>query len=837
MNWNTRHLNPGARHNQPPARTSGPDADVGSTKTNPRAAFLLDRSRRPLSRRWSWRLAGLAASCALAVSAPAAITANLVDDPGFESDVSGFFPQDSSSSVTRTSASPIEGNGSLVVSITGYGNNVWWWKNYAGGLASHFSARARARSEIASSSSLQFCAMVYFEDGSAEQACTGLDGATGDKGTVSAELDLDPTKPLMGAAFRLYQEGGDPVTFAFDAAEAYLDVIAEPPNGGGNGGDGGNGDGGGSGGDGGGSGGDNGGGGNGGNGGGGSNGCYVPEPGTSGYPGFTYQLPTARPFVSLAHYVGTDTNQTAYARFRYWADEALAGNPPYAYSAVSSVVMHGIVGDAAYIDDAIARVEAFVTEEEQAISQGHRPSIAGDSYLEIGWYLEQLALAYDHGHARLTDGQRARWVAYAEQALFNLWHPSEASWGGVSYPWSGWSTCDPGNNYHFHFLRATMFWALASRNAAWFEFLQTEKFPALVAYYAQLPGGGTREGTGYGTAIRALFENFMFWKDSTGEDLSALTAHPRETIDYWVHATVPTMDRFAPIGDQSRSSLPELFDYQENLVHVAVALNPGTAEAARGTWWLQNNSVQGVAYAFNLLGDLLPLPDVPAAPSELVYHATGAGVLFARSAWTADASWLAFVAGKYDQSHAHQDQGSFTFFKGDWLAVTPNIWSHSGIHQETEVHNTVRFERADGTVIGQNPSDSVESTMTWATNATGGVTVTAQLANAFGGSGGLVQGWTRTLEYQGDVLRVFDECVVGSGVRPVFQLQVPVAPVVLPDGSLLAGNLRIVPLQAMSHVVHDFAAADAAEFGQGYRIDFTSAAGTTFGVELRAETP
>ena len=44
---------------------------------------------------------------------------------------------------------------------------------------------------------------------------------------------------------------------------------------------------------------------------------------------------------------------------------------------------------------------------------------------------------------------------------------------------------------------------------------------------------------------------------------------------------MPTRDRFAPIGDQSRSSIPELYDYHENLVHEAVALSPTTARPAR----------------------------------------------------------------------------------------------------------------------------------------------------------------------------------------------------------------------------------------------------------------
>ena len=187
--------------------------------------------------------------------------------------------------------------------------------------------------------------------------------------------------------------------------------------------------------------------------------------------------------------------------------------------------MYRLTGSLRYIDDAIARVETFVTAAEAAIAGGGRPEVAGDSYLEVGWYLEQLALAYDAGYNRLTGAQRERWAAFADQTLRNVWNPRTASWGGRSHPWSGWSTCDPGNNYHFSFLRATMLWALAEPGGPWLNFLQTQKFGPLVDYYAQLPGGGSREGTGYGTAQKNLFENYLYWLDSTGENLATLSPH------------------------------------------------------------------------------------------------------------------------------------------------------------------------------------------------------------------------------------------------------------------------------------------------------------------------
>jgi hypothetical protein len=728
---------------------------------------------------------------------------NLLADPGFESSESGFEAQDESSLVARTTESPLEGASSLRLSIAGYGNNLWWVHDFSGGRASAFRASAHLRSDLDSASALQFCAMAYYTDGSTDLNCTPVAGAVGDKGTVSVALTLDSTKPLETVRIRMYQEGGDPVTFTMDSASACMDVVEQPPPGGG-----------------------------------GDDDpeeppsdpvCSASAPGAGAYPGFTYHLPSARPFISLNDYASPAP--TPFARFQEAADDALAGNPPYAYNATHSVMMYRLTGQLPYLTDAIARVDEFVTAAEADIAAGNAPAVAGDSYLEVGWYLEQLALTYDYGFAQLSPEQQQRWAAFADQTLFNVWHPSEAVWGGASHPWTGWSICDPGNNYHYSFLRGTMLWALATQNTTWLDFLQTQKFGPLMDYFADLPGGGSREGTGYGTAQKNLFENYIYWKASTGEDLASITPHTRETIDYWIHATVPTLDRFAPIGDQSRSSIPELYDYHENLVHSAVVLSSGTPQAGRGTWWLQHNSVNGVAHSFNLAGDLLPYPDAPVVPTDLVYNASGAGVLFARSSWETDAAWLSFMAGKYDQSHAHHDQGSFTFFKGDWLAVTNNIWSHSGINLNVDVHNVIRFERPDGTTIEQNPSSTVQSSLTF-TSGPGTMTATADLANAYSSNRTSILSWTRTLELTGTVLRVTDTCGVAAGVRPIFQLQVPAAPVLQEDGSILAGALRIVPQQPVNVAV---VTLGAPEFTGGYRIELTANTGCGFSVVLEPQ--
>jgi hypothetical protein len=576
-------------------------------------------------------------------------------------------------------------------------------------------------------------------------------------------------------------------------------------------------------------GGDGGGGGGGGGGGAGSNSCTSWT--STAYPGFTYHLPAARPFISLDDYAHAPTNSTPYTRFKRMIDNAVAGHPAYGYSAVHSVIGFRLTGQPQYIQDAITRVEQDVAAAEADIAAGRVPAIAGDSYLDVGNLIAELALTYDYGFDRLTASQRDRWARYADQAIFNVWHPNQAAWGGVKHTWSGWSICDPGNNYHYSFLRATMFWALAKQDQALLNFLQTQKFPPLIDYFAALPGGGTREGTGYGTALNNLFENEIIWKASTSENLAGLSPHVRDTIDYWVHATVPTLDRFAPIGDLSRESIPNIYDYQENLVHEAVVLSAGTDQAKRGVWWLQNNSINGVSSEFNLQGDLLPYPNAAVAPTATVYHATGAGMLFARSGWQTTASWLAVQAGKYDQSHAHHDEGGFTFFKNDWLTVTSNIWSHSGIHQEDEAHNVLRFTTSGGSTIEQNASDTVQSTMTYVQTGAG-VSIAANLTNAYSGHRSQVQSWTRTFDFNGDVVRVHDVCAVGAGVKPTFQLHVPTLPAVQGDGSIVAGHLRVVPLLPVHTNIVAMHAVDA-DFNSGYRIDLTIDAGCEFNVELR----
>ncbi len=552
---------------------------------------------------------------------------------------------------------------------------------------------------------------------------------------------------------------------------------------------------------------------------------------TRAKPPATYQLPTTLPYV--------DRNSAAYTRFKGWVDSAVSGNPGYGFSAIEAAMMYQLSPEAKYCNLAVSMVEDQVSSAESAIASGGRPAVAGDSYLEVGSMISDLAMTLKTCSASITSSQRQRWSAYAEQAVWNVWNFNNAQWGGRSQPWSGWSTDNPGNNYYYSFVEATMYWALASGNATWINELRDRRLPALQAYFAKLPGGGSSEGTGYGTSHMRLFSIYHLWYEATGIDLANANPHTTDSIYYWINATVPTMDRFAPIGDQSRNSIPELYDYHRRLVLEARYDTNSQVAKNAATWWLRNIYLKNgsgtpiqnqMNSGFNFRYDLLPVGTTPTQPADLTYYAPGVGHLFSRTGWDRNAMWVAIVAGPYRESHAHQDQGSFTLFSQDWLAVTANIWSHSGINQGTDVHNLVRFAR-NGTVARQCESTTRASTIAVTPGSGGAFTANANLTPAFCDNNA-VTSWQRKFDFAGRKLTVSDTFAITAGTTATFQVNVPVAPTLVNSREATAGRLRVRVLQPANATINsNFSSGKYVEDGAGYRIDVQG--GTTgYVVEL-----
>lgn len=500
-----------------------------------------------------------------------------------------------------------------------------------------------------------------------------------------------------------------------------------------------------------------------------------------------------------------------YLRFQAWAKPALTGAAPYGFDVGDAVILYLFSPEpqkSQWATKAIALTELAVKTAEANIAAGLNPPVAKDKYLHVGAIIGDLALTYAYFNDRLTESQKTRWAAYAEQALTNVWNPKGALdyWGSKGTPGDAWATEDPGNNYHYSFLHATIFWGFAN-SPKWIQYLRDNKWPALVAYYKQNGvGGGSREGTGYGVAHGSLFALYDAWKALANEDLAKESSHVVDTILYWAHATLPDWMTLAPIGDWSRQAYPWIYDYHRGLVLRARKVAGNTWQADVATWWLNRsmiksgtNNVKGrMSKGENSAVDLLPVGTTERAPTSLYHYSPGAGHLFARSDWTPLATWFGVIAGIYDQAHQHEDQGSFLLWREGFLSASPNMYS-TGLRQTTEHHNTLRFEIA-GVIQGQFTKDvtkrSVAKLHVIATN--GHINATATELESMYKTLSRIRLWNREFTFGDGSLDIHDHFITEgtATVAPaeaVFQLNVIHEPVW--DGNtILAGNMRITIL-------------------------------------------
>ena len=396
-------------------------------------------------------------------------------------------------------------------------------------------------------------------------------------------------------------------------------------------------------------------------------------------------------------------------RFLNAANAEANGANQHAFPAWSVALLYQLTDERRYCDFAVHEIEEFVQSEEQMIANGGAPRVAFDSYLYIGEHIGELTRVYDWCREFVTASQGQRWMAYANQAVANVWDHRNATWGGRSYSWSGWSTSNPMNNYHYSFLEATMLTGLVQRETSptdaqrWMDkFRQDSIQDLIVPAFSEFSGGGSPEGTSYGDAMRTLFTLYDWWEQSTGEKIHDLTQHTFDSLQYGMHSVVPTLDYVTFLGDHARESTSMLFDYNRHYLLMAAELNRGTQMAEMSKDFLNKSSKPEMRYTFMYVYDFLyedvsaPVATIDQLPNY--YYAEAAGNIFKRDSWANDSSYLTMSFGPRVESHDHMDKGSFQIFKGDWLAYTQNINTRNGLNASTEFYNIVRFNSGNSVI-------------------------------------------------------------------------------------------------------------------------------------------
>lgn len=521
----------------------------------------------------------------------------------------------------------------------------------------------------------------------------------------------------------------------------------------------------------------------------------------------------------------------AGGRFMQIVNTQMSGRRVYGFQPWYAALLSQLTGNASYCKFAVEQTESFVLEEEARIARGQRPAVAGDSYLEVGIHIGNLALVYDWCHGELEPAQRARWIAYGNQAVWNVWNHSAARWGGASHPWSGWSVDNPSNNYYYSFMRATMLLGLATHGEnpqadAWIrQFRQAKMEGELIpTFNRDLAGGGSREGTGYGTAMRDLWRLYEWWERSTGERLADRSPHTRASLAAFMHSVVPTLDRLAPTGDHARDASAALFDYHRDYLLGLMMLYPQDRLAGIAASLLANSSVPQMKQSFMYFSDFLyeqpALQALPLSQLSTAYWAPGTGQITMRGSWERDAAYASLVCGPYSESHAHRDQGSFVLFRGDWLVHDANVHSRSGIEQDEEMHNLVRIEQGGSTIKqGYNNACQVAALADTASFAY----VLMKVTPIYRGKPAVAKVEREFLFIKPDVFVVFDRVATQGPARRIFTLNFPAAPTL--DGERLSyaaasgrlDVLRLAPANASAKLV-DWTATRQSMRG-GVRVD------------------
>ncbi len=438
--------------------------------------------------------------------------------------------------------------------------------------------------------------------------------------------------------------------------------------------------------------------------GGGSGGAPTPTP----TPPTSPVYPTVHPHVFLTSATHTrlaasvSAATTPWTTFKNVFDRWMGGDDIWGFSAWNAALVGNLVGDTSYCAQAIATDDAEVTAAASAASSNTLPVVAGDDYLQVGPMVGDVALVYDWCYAQLTSAQRTSWIAYMNQAVSNVWHPTTASWSGKSMPWNGWAVNDPNDNYYYSFLTATMLVGLATygenpQAPTWLTEFRTTKLDdqAFPDFDTDLVGGGSREGTNYGVAMRGLWQLYDWWQISTTESLKTETTHTLASMLTAIHQTLPTLDRVAPTGDQPRDSTAAFFDYNRQYLAELAQMFPAAKAAGPAKTLLAQSSVPAMTEefmaAYDFVYDDSVVAAAPLANLGTAYYAPGIGELYARSGWGTHDTWVNLIGGPYTESHAHQDQGSIMLYKDGWLATDAVIWSQSGLRQETSAHGLVQI--------------------------------------------------------------------------------------------------------------------------------------------------
>lgn len=161
--------------------------------------------------------------------APIKTNVNLIQDPGFEKGVSGFFAQESIDYVKRITAGRLTGKGSLQLKLTGWGNHIWWQlpnENTVLTYGGTLQFIASVRPDVKSKTPLRMCAAVYYANGEFVKQCVTPSKTKNFVSRITATLKIAAKRKLASVNVFIYNDGPGPILYTLDNTS--LKLFANP---------------------------------------------------------------------------------------------------------------------------------------------------------------------------------------------------------------------------------------------------------------------------------------------------------------------------------------------------------------------------------------------------------------------------------------------------------------------------------------------------------------------------------------------------------------------------------------------------------------------------------
>ncbi|MCE9666341.1 Ig-like domain-containing protein [Myxococcus stipitatus] len=329
------------------------------------------------------------------------------------------------------------------------------------------------------------------------------------------------------------------------------------------------------------------------------------------------------------------------------------------------------------------------------------------------WYGEAVILTYDWCFAHLLPAER---TTLLDRWNFTIEALNDKPWGGIGME---------GNNYYTGYFRNSLLWAIASwhENQPYandlLQYAMSSRWTFSLKPYLDGPGAGgaPHEGSTYGRrtfgymtvpfTTLGLYDHDMwnqtdYFMESVFWSIYSTTPGPSQRGQFQLYETFPFNDdeRWLSRWDSSNTAQTTLGSYFAPLIEEWA--DQPIAGYAKRFLELTAQPIDDRLVRYVYSDTLAAVPSRDLSPLPLDYHAPGLGMVYAKTAWAADATMVNLQFGiTSNAGHAHRDSGNFQLWRaGQFLAretvgYANSIVGYGGGTVDTEspvAHNTLLFE-------------------------------------------------------------------------------------------------------------------------------------------------